>query len=308
VSVKSGIAAHKGRGMGVSIADYDRDGKPDIFVTNDNLPNYLFHNMGSGKFQETALLAGVAFRDNGQPIAAMGTDFRDYDNDGWPDLVFVGLTGETFPVMHNQRDGTFQDATYASRIGPLTIRRAGWGAVWADFDNDGWKDLFTSNSHVNDIVERFEPTTYKQANAVMRNERDGKFSAVESELSKRVAAHRGLAVADLDGDGRLDAVVSVLNERAEVWQNTSPATNHWIELKLDGRKSNRNGIGARVQIGNQFAEMSSSHGYASSSLTPLHFGLGAVAKVPRIEIHWPSGVQQVLENVDADRVLTVKEP
>ena len=308
VSQKSGIAAHLGRGMGIALADYDRDGRMDAFVTNDNLPNFLFHNKGGGRFEEVGLAAGAALPDNGKAIASMGTDFRDYDNDGWPDIVVAGLTGETFPVFHNEKNGTFRDATYTSRIGPLTTRRSGWGAVWADFDNDGWKDLFTSNSHVNDLVERFEATTYKQANSVFANTQDGKFTLSEcEELATRIRAHRGLAVADLDGDGKLDAVSSAILEPAELWHNTSVGSNHWLIVKLRGVKSNRDGIGARVQAGNQVNEMTASQGYSSSSLTGVHFGLGSLSKVPKIEIHWPSGTVQTVENVAADQVLTVTE-
>jgi hypothetical protein len=309
VSEKSGIAAFKGRGMGIALADYDRDGKMDAFVTNDNLPNFLFHNKGGGKFEEVALVAGTALLDSGKPIASMGTDFRDYDNDGWPDIVVVGLTGETFPVFHNEKNGTFRDMTYASRIGPLSIRRAGWGPVWADFDNDGWKDLFTSNSHVNDLVERVEATTYKQSNSVFVNSKDGKFTLSDCpELAQRVRAHRGNAVADLDGDGKLDVVVSSIGDPAELWQNTSATANHWLNIKLRGVKSNRDGIGARVQIGNQVNEVTASQGYSSSSLTGVHFGLGAAAKIPKIEIRWPSGTVQTIQDAAADRVLTVTEP
>jgi hypothetical protein len=308
VSQKSGIGAHLGRGMGIALADYDRDGRMDAFVTNDNLPNFLFHNKGEGRFEEVGLAAGAALPDNGKAIASMGTDFRDYDNDGWPDIVVVGLTGETFPVFHNEKNGTFRDATYTSRIGPLTTRRSGWGAVWADFDNDGWKDLFTSNSHVNDLVERFEATTYKQANSVFANSQDGKFTLSEcEELATRIRAHRGLAVADLDGDGRLDVVSSAILEPAELWHNTGASANHWLIVKLRGAKSNRDGIGARVQVGNQVNEVTASQGYSSSSLTGVHFGLGPLNKVPKIEIHWPSGTVQTVENVAADQVLTVTE-
>jgi hypothetical protein len=309
VSAKSGIIAHRGRGMGIAIADYDRDGLMDAFVTNDNLPNFLFHNKGGGKFEEVGLTAGAALLDNGKPIASMGTHFRDYDNDGWPDIVVVGLTGETFPIFHNQKDGTFRDLTYVSKVASLTNRLSGWGPVWADFDNDGWADLFTSNSHVNDLVERFEATTYKQANTVLVNTRDGKFAASGcSDLAARVRAHRGNAAADLDADGRVDVVVSAFLEPAELWHNTTTGSNHWLGIKLRGTSSNRDGIGARVQIGNQTQEFTASQGYSSSSLVGLHFGLGATAKIPRIDVRWPGGKTQALTDITSDKVITITEP
>ena len=309
VTGKSGIGKLRGRGMGVAFADYDRDGKTDFFVTNDNLPNFLFHNKGSGVFEEVALLSGAALPDSGKPIASMGTDFRDYDNDGYPDIVLVALTGETFPLFHNQKDGTFRDSTYSSKMAVLSTRRSGWGAVWGDFDNDGWKDLFTSNAHVNDLVERFEATTYQQANSVFVNRRDGTFALSDCPaLSQNTTAHRGLASADLDGDGKLDLVTSSIGKPAELWHNISSGTNHWIVLKLRGKKSNRDGLGARIQIGNQVNELSPSQGYSSASLAGVHFGLGSNKTVDRIEVRWPSGVVQVLTGIAADQTLTITEP
>jgi enediyne biosynthesis protein E4 len=309
VSAKSGIISHRGRGMGIAFADYDRDGLLDAFVTNDNLPNFLFHNKGGGKFEEVGLTAGAALLDSGKPIASMGTHFGDYDNDGWPDIVVVGLTNETFPIFHNQKDGTFRDLTYASKISALSNRLSGWGPIWADFNNDGWPDLFTSNSHVNDLVERFESTTYKQANAIFTNTRDGKFSVSScSELGAVSRAHRGNAAADLDGDGKVDVVVSAFLEPAELWRNTTAGIGHWVQIRLQGTSSNRDGIGARVQIGNQIQEYTASQGYSSSSLAGLHFGLGAMAKIPRIEVRWPGGKMQTLNDVAADRSITIKEP
>lgn len=302
VSLKSGIALHKGRGMAVVFADYDADGRMDAFVTNDNLPNFLFHNLGQGKFAEVALLAGVALLDHGKPIASMGADFRDYDNDGRPDLVITALNGETFPVFRNQGTGYFSDQTFASQVARLTNGRSGWGVGWVDFDNDGEKDLFTANSHVNDLVEKFEAATYFQANSVFRQTR-GKFAEVPgSGLEKALAAHRGAAFADFDQDGRVDAVVTVLGGPVELWRNVSEGVGHWLELDLV------NGLGARVELDGQHQLLMSSVSYASSVLDGVHFGLGASAAPRKVTIIWPRGKRQVLENVSADQRLRVTEP
>ncbi len=309
VSGKSGIAAFRGRGMSVVFADYDQDGYQDVFVTNDNMPNFLFHNRGDGTFEEVALVAGVALRGDGKPVASMGADFRDYDNDGWPDLSVVALARETFPLFRNHGKGTFDDATYSSHLGALTVHHSGWGAGFFDFNNDGWKDLFTSNSHVNDRVELFEPAVYQEPDTVFVNLRDGTFADVSAEAGLTEAkAHRGSAFADFDGDGKIDVAVSSLEGEVELWHNVSPAPNHWIDIKPIGTHANRDGIGARIRIGNQYNDMTSAVSYASSSLIPVHFGLGKVSTVDRLEIVWPGGKHQILENVKADRVLAVREP
>jgi len=307
VSVKAGIAAHPGRGMSVGFADYDQDGYPDVFVTNDNMPNFLFHNKGNGTFEEVALLSGVALRDHGKAVASMGVEFKDYDNDGRPDLFITALAGETYPVFRNNGPNGFLDATYVTRMGALSTRHSGWGLGLFDFDNDGWKDLLTANSHVNDRAEQFEAAVYREPNSVFRNV-NGKFLDASAEAGLTLAkAHRGAAFADFDGDGRIDVVVSALGEPAELYENISAGPGHWIRLKLIGTKSNRDGIGTRVRIGTQYAEMTTALGYASSASTGIHFGLGAMAVIPRIEIHWPSGVVQTLSAVKADQVLAVAE-
>jgi enediyne biosynthesis protein E4 len=305
VSAKAGIAKFPGRGMSVAFADYDQDGWPDAFVTNDNMPNFLFHNLGNGTFEEVALAAGVALRDHGKPVASMGTEFKDYDNDGLPDVFVTALAGETYPVFRNLGKGGFADATYSTKVGSLSVKHSGWGIGVFDFNNDGWKDLFTANSHVNDRVEQTEAAVYRERNSVLANA-GGTFQEVDAGLAA-VKAHRGAAFADFNGDGRIDAVVSALGEPAELWENVSPSAGHWIALRLTGTKSNRDGIGARVRIGNQMAEMTTTVGYASSAAVPLHFGVGAATVVPKIEIRWPGGRVQTLTNVKADQVVAVRE-
>jgi hypothetical protein len=307
VSAKAGLSQYPGRGMSVAFADYDGDGWPDAFVTNDNMPNFLFHNLGNGKFEEVGLLAGAALRDDGKPVASMGAEFKDYDNDGLPDILFTALAGETFPLLRNAGKGNFVNASPKSRMGALTLRHSGWGLGLFDFNNDGWKDLFAANSHVNDRVELFESASYKEADSVFANS-GGVFQDVSSEAGLTlVKAHRGAAFADFDGDGRVDAVVSSLGEPAELWENVSPGRRHWLILRLRGLRGNRDGIGARIRIGNQYAEMTTAAGYASSSAWGVHFGLDDTEQVPKIEIRWPGGAVQTLRDVRTDRVLTVTE-
>ncbi|HSB17787.1 MAG TPA: CRTAC1 family protein [Bryobacteraceae bacterium] len=310
VSQKSGIAAHIGKGMSASIADYDRDGFMDVFVTNDKIPNFLFHNKGDGTFEEVALLAGGALSDNGAPVSAMGTDFRDYDNDGFPDITYAALAGEVFPIFQNRGNGTFRDASFASRMGPLSHNRSGWSIGLVDLNNDGWKDIFTTNSHVNDTVEMFEATPYKLPNSFFLNRGDGTFVDGSRDAGpdfQTPAAHRGCGFADFNNDGRIDVVVASLQSPAELWENVSSADNSWLILKLTGTKSNRDSIGAVVRIGKQFNHMTSAVGYVSSSHFGVHFGTGQMKRIDEIEIIWPSGVHQTVKDVGVNQVLKVVE-
>ena len=251
VSAQSGIGKHVGKGMSVAFADYDHDGDIDAFVTNDTVPNFLFRNNGDGTFAEAALIAGVAVPESGRPISGMGVDFQDYDNDGWEDIHLTGISGETFPLFRNDsrtRPGTFVETTASSGIGRLSARLSGWCSVFADVDNDGAKDLFTANSHPNDRIERSEATGWQQPNSLFLNDGRGRFrdATVESGFGNAVAVHRGCAVADFDADGRSDIVVLVLGGQPELWHNETTSGNAWLDVRLTGTRSNRDGIGARV--------------------------------------------------------------
>ncbi len=310
VTERSGISKYIGKGMSVAFADYDGDGFMDIFVTNDAVPDFLFHNRRDGTFEEVGLLAGVSVPAGGRPVSSMGVDFRDYDNDGRPDIVVTALAGETFPLFKNDKSGIFRDVTYESGLATSTVRLSGWAAILADLDNDGFKDLITANSHANDRVEAFEATTYRQTNAVFHNA-GGRFENVSTRAGPDFAvprAHRGIGVGDFDGDGRLDVVITVLGDRPQLLHNVSSPANNWLTLRLIGRASNRQGIGTVVHVGSQTDQMTTSVGYASSSDYGVHFGLGSARTVDRVELVWPSGVKQVIEHVSPNRLLTVTEP
>jgi tetratricopeptide (TPR) repeat protein len=315
VSSQSGVGKHVGKGMGVAIADYDDDGFVDVFVSNDTLPNFLFHNNGRGGFEEVGLIAGVAVNDGGRPVSGMGVDFRDYDNDGLPDLIVSALEGETYPLFRNLGKGFFADATWQSGLGAETVKRSGWSLGLFDFNNDGFKDLFTVNAHVNDNIELYNNQTYRQPNSVFAGMGAGEFLETSREAGANLQikrAHRGCAFADFDNDGRVDVVTTSLNEPVELFRNESTGENHWLAVRLIGVKSNHDGIGAKIKLVTgagdaQFNQITTSVGYASSSDVRAHFGLGREKVVKLMEIRWPSGVTQKLKDVAADQLLTVTE-
>jgi hypothetical protein len=318
VSVAWGIHQHPGKGMGVGVADYDLDGRPDLFVTNDAGYNFLFHNRGD-KFEEVAFETGVALPEDGNFISGMGLDFRDYNNDGYPDIAYVALNNQTFPLLENTGKGDFREVTTPSGMREASMKMAGYGVGFYDFDNDGWKDMFVTRGHVES--RPLPGALIDEYNTVFRNPgpatngKPGKWVTLTEEAgltATPATRHRGLAFGDLDGDGRIDVVATALSADAEIWMNRSERSGNWLDIALRGTKSNRDGIGARIKVvtksGPQYNHMTTSVGYASSSDGPVHFGLGPDTRAESIEIHWPSGKIQTFENVPADQVLKAVEP
>ena len=314
VSEKAGIANPKGKGLGVSFADYDGDGFTDIFVANDSVQCFLYHNNGNGTFTEVGLLAGVGYNEDGKTFAGMGTDFSDYDNDGRPDIVITDLSNERYMLFRNNGDGTFRDVTNQSGVGGATLAFAGWSTRFFDYDNDGWKDLFVAQSHVMDTIEKTSPNLrYLQPPLLLRNE-SGHFARVSPGDAFQIPwAGRGAAFGDIDNDGDVDIVVSNAGQKAYVLRNDGGNRNKWIGIETIGKKSNRDGIGSRVKVVSvsgltQYFTVNTAVGYLSASDKRLVIGLGGDSTAKLIEIRWPSGIVQKFENVKAGQMLKATEP
>jgi hypothetical protein len=314
VSAPTGIRAHIGKGMGIGLADYDDDGWLDLFVSNDNWPAFLFHNRQGRRFEEIALTAGVAYTELGDEISGMGADARDFDNDGRVDVFQTALDGETMPLFRNLGNLTFRDWTSAAGLVATTLADTGWSNGIVDFNNDGWKDLFVAGGGVVDPKGDFAERA-PRANAVYVNLRNGRFTdasaTLGAEFTGRRAVHRGAAFGDLDNDGRLDAVVTPLEDRMEIWRNTSPTPNHWLLVRAIGSRSPREAVGTKIRVktpsGVQHNHVNTAVGYGCASDRRVHFGLGPDPVVTELRVEWPSGAVQTLRGVSADQILTVRE-
>src|SRR5882762_4280644 len=305
VSVCSGIAAKKGHALGVAFADYDGDGLTDIYVANDGMQQYLFHNNGNGTFSETGMEAGAALNVDGGPLSGMGVVFQDYDNDGRPDVIVTTLPRQTYAVFHNDGKGTFSDRGLQTGLNAMSGVTSGWGVGLEDFDNDGQKDLFVAQGHVLDNVEKIDPSLHYLEPTLLALNRDGRFEQADAG-TQALLAGRGVAFGDLNNDGWIDVVTTVLGEHPHVFMNRGGSA-HWLTITLRGTRSNRDGLGARVQVNGQTRFATTAGSYESASDKRLHFGLGG-AKSAKVEVFWPSGSHQVLNEVSAGQFLEVREP
>ncbi len=314
VSKVSRIGLSPGKGLGIAINDLDLDGWPDILIANDSFPQQLFRNNHDGTFTEIGLKSGVAYDEDGGTFAGMGVDFEDYDNDGLPDVFVDALGNQKYALFHNAK-GSFEYVSSPSGVGGITMQHSGWGAKFFDYDNDGWKDLFVGQGHVMDNIELTQPSLkYTEPFLLMRNT-GGKFQDVtrqsgEAMLAPRAA--RGVAFGDLDNDGCIDLVVNCNNQAPVILRNQGGNGNHWLSINTVGTASNRDGIGARIRLvgesgAQQFAMVSTASSYLSANDKRAHFGLGKDKTARLIEITWPSGRVQKLENVKADQILSVTE-
>jgi enediyne biosynthesis protein E4 len=315
VSQASGIGRQIGKGMGVAFADVDGDGLIDIFVANDSVRNFLFRNQGDGTFQEIGLEAGVALRDDGFAIAGMGGDLRDLDNDGKPDLVVSGIVNDSFLLFRNLGAARgFEEFAQKSGLTMGTRQFTGWSLGMYDFDNDGWKDLFFALSHLAQ-VDRYQGSDSVLSNRIFRNLDGKRFEDVSGKAGpdfQIAAMHRGVAFADFDNDGRVDAVVSVVNGPAKLFRNVTEGKSHWLGLRLRGRRSNRQGLGAVVRVHladgrDLYNQATTAVGYACSSEPVVRFGLWAGRVAESVEVRWPGGGTQLVHNVAGDRIVEIVE-
>ncbi|MGA7242801.1 MAG: CRTAC1 family protein [Terracidiphilus sp.] len=311
VTESSAIGKALGKGMGISIADFTGDGLMDIFIANDTEPNFLFVNQGNGTFKESALEYGVAYNEEGFSVSGMGSDAKDFDNDGWVDIIYNDLAGQVFAILKNEGGRSFSEATWSTKLGPLTRKLSGWSMGFIDYNNDGWKDVYSANGDVDDLSE-----SSKQHDTMFENEGGKSFIDVTEKMGPDfafVGYQRGSAFVDLNNDGFMDLVVTSLGEKPRILMNNALVKNHWIMFDLRGYKSNRDGIGATIKVTTGSGRMLYNHvttsvGFMSSSDRRAHFGLGDETKIDHVEIRWPSGIVQRLDHPAADRILKVDEP
>ncbi|AXC13898.1 ASPIC/UnbV domain protein [Acidisarcina polymorpha] len=311
VTETSGIGSVLGKGMGISIADFNGDGLMDIFMANDTERNFLFINQGGGKFREQALLYGVAYNEGGSSVSGMGSDAKDYDNDGLPDVAYNDLAGQIFGLFKNNQGHYFDDSARKSNIENLSRPIAGWSMGFIDYDNDGWKDIYSANGDVDNLGPNA-----KQHDSMFRNLNGKYFVDATTEMGQDflfTGFQRGAAFGDLNNDGYPDIVVTSLGQKPRILINRALSGNHWLLFDLRGTISNRDAIGAQVKVTTAagqklFNHVATSVGFMSSSDRRVPFGLGKETSASSVEIRWPSGLVQKLGPTAADQIVKVIEP
>jgi hypothetical protein len=311
VTQQSGLGDPTSKSLGVAAFDYDGDGWTDLFVSNDTQPNKLYHNLKNGRFQEVGLASGVAFGEDGVARAAMGVDAADYDRSGKPHMIVGNFSNQMLGLYHNEGNGLFVDEAPRSDVGRASLLKLTFGLFFFDYDLDGYPDILAANGHLDAEIERVQPKVgYKQTPLLLRNRGGGKFQEVAAFNEPLVA--RGLAYGDYDRDGDLDVLIATNNGPAHLYRNDGGNANHWLSVKLEGTRCNRNGIGAVVRVtsagGTQWQAVHSGSSYCSASDLALTFGLGQDQKATRVEIDWPGGTRQTLTDVLAGQHLVVREP
>ena len=315
VTDRAGIHDPGYYGYGVIFGDLNSDGWPDLYVANDQNPNFLFRNNQDKTFTEAAVPAGAAFSETGVPQAGMGLDVGDFNQDGHMDIFVTNFSGDTNTLYQNLGDGNFVVVTHEVGLGASSMPYLGWGTAFVDFDNDGLLDLFVANGHVYPQVDRLgQGSTFLQRNQLYRNLGGWHFQEIKGEMGEALGVERSsraTAFADYDNDGDLDILITNLDDRPTLLRNQGGNENHWLKLQLVGTRSNRDAIGARisVEVGEvtQIAEVRSGASYLSHNDSRVHFGLGENTTVSQLEVRWPSGLVEVFEDVQADQILLIRE-
>jgi hypothetical protein len=314
VTAEAGLQAYKAEGLAIVAADFDNDGWMDLYIANDTIRNLMYRNRGNGSFEDVTMASGTGYSADGVAEAGMGTDAADYDHAGLMDIFVSHLDFELNRLYQNKGDFTFLDATMASGLGRSSVLNSAFGARFVDYDNDGWKDLLLVNGHVLDNVSLYRADVQYAEKKILYRNVQGRFDNVSDQAGSpfaRPTVGRGLALGDYDNDGHVDFLVSNNGQSPELIHNESQDGNNWLGVRLIGVASNRDGVGARLKVVagalTQYDQAKGGMSYLSASDPRIYFGLGSAKQVDRLVVEWPSGKTDALDNLQVNRIVTLKE-